>query len=112
MRRTLILLTPLLLAGCISESTSYMISDRDHAVTLRAEQKYFWKDEVEVRMIISRLPDCQRQLPLASLRASNLEVELFDSGDNVFALRSAGRVWRVETQTCTQLPDETEEHSH
>jgi hypothetical protein len=102
MRRTLILLTPLLLAGCIKQSASYYIDGNDHALTVRAEQEYFWKDEVTLTLVASRMPDCQRQFPLAKERAADAVVELFASGDNVFTVRTGALVWQVDTQGCTK----------
>jgi len=103
MRNPLILLAPLLLAGCVDGAASYYIDGNEHTLTLRAEQQRFWNDEVTLRLIASRLPDCQRQLVLGKLPASELEVELFASGDKVYTLRAGERQWQVETQGCTQL---------
>jgi hypothetical protein len=103
MRRTsLILLTPLLLAGCIKESSSYIINDSDHALTLRAQQDYFWDESVTLTLIASRMPDCQRQFALTKVPIDELSVELFAAGDNVYNLRAGSETWQVETQTCTQ----------
>ncbi|MES2151926.1 MAG: hypothetical protein V4508_19275 [Pseudomonadota bacterium] len=103
MRRTLLLLTPLLLAGCVNESASYFVSGNEHTLTVRAEQDYFWQDEVTLKLIAARLPDCQRQFTLGKLPATGLVVELFAAGDNVFTLRAGKQLWQIETQTCTQL---------
>jgi hypothetical protein len=103
MRNPLILLAPLLLAGCVDGAASYYIDGKDHTLTVRAEQQRFWNDEVTLRLIASRLPDCQRQLVLGKLPAGELELELFANGDNVYTLRAGERQWRVETLGCTQL---------
>lgn len=102
-RTILIPLTALLLAGCVDTSASYYVDGPDHAVTVRAEQDYFWSDEVSLKLIASRLPDCQRQLALTTLPLSGLDVELYASGENGFTLRAGKQAWRVETQTCSQL---------
>ena len=87
MRKALLALTPLLLAGCVDQSASYMINqNNEHAITVRAEQEYFWSDDVTLRLIVSNLPDCQRQYPLATLPIPESEVELYASGENVFTL--------------------------
>jgi hypothetical protein len=106
-RSKLFLLTPLLLAGCIQQSASYYVEGNQHTLSLRAEQEYFWKDEVVVRMAAARLPECQRLFPVATLPIAGFSVELFSGGDNVYSLRSGSRVWRFETQTCTQLTEPT-----
>ena len=104
MRRTLILLTPLLLAGCIKDSASYYIDGTNaHAVTVRAEQEYFWSDAITLTLVASRMPDCQRVFSLAKVPARDVTVELFASGENVFTVRSGAEIVQVETQGCTQL---------
>ncbi|MET0856707.1 MAG: hypothetical protein ABWY27_08160 [Telluria sp.] len=107
-RSKLLLLTPLLLAGCIQQSASYYIESNQHALSLRAEQEYFWKDDVVVKMAAARLPECQRLFPIATLPIADFNVELFSGGDNVYSLRSGKQTWRFETQTCTQLTEPTE----
>lgn len=107
-RSTLLLLTPLLLAGCVKQSASYYINGSEHALTVRAEQEYFWHDEVNLKLVAARLPECQRQFALATLPLDELDIELYAAGDNVFAMRAGKQAWRVETQTCTQLTEPTE----
>jgi hypothetical protein len=105
MRRTLLVLTPLLLAGCVDQSASYTIDgNSDQALTVRAEQEYFWSDDLTLRLIVSRMPECQRQYPLATLPATESEIELYASGDNVFTLRAGKQAWQVDARTCAQSP--------
>ena len=105
MRKALPILTLLLLAGCVDQSASYMINgDNEHAITVRAEQEYFWSDEVTLRMIVSNLPDCQRQYPLTKLPMSEADVELYASGENVFMLHAGKEAWQVDLQSCAQTP--------
>lgn len=108
-RSTFLLLTPLLLAGCVNQSTSYYIDGPDHSLTLRAEQEYFWNDALEVKMVAAHLPGCQRQFPMTILPAAELQIELYSAGDNVFSLRAGKQVMRIETGTCTRLPEPTPE---
>lgn len=103
MRRFLILLPALLLGGCFKQSTSYYIGDSDHALTVRAEQRYLWDDEVEVKLVASNMPQCQRQFPLTELPVDELTLELFTPGDNVYTVRAGTRLWQVDTTNCTQL---------
>jgi len=103
MRIPLILLAPLLLAGCVDQSASYAIDGNDHALIVRAEQERFWSDQVTLHVIASRLPDCQRQLALGQVPLADLDVELFANGDGVYTLRAGERQWQVETQGCTQV---------
>ena len=105
MRKTLILLTPLLLAGCIKQSASFYISDtRDNAITVRAEQEYVWDQNISLTVVASRYPDCQRAIKLQKVMKPEVVVELFTSGDNVFTVRSGEELKQFEMQGCTELP--------
>jgi hypothetical protein len=101
--RKLLLLAPLLLAGCVNDSATYYIDGTQHALTVRATQEQFWKKEVTLELVAARLPDCQRRIALGELPISGLELELFASGDNVYTLRAGEQAWRVETQGCTEM---------
>lgn len=107
MRQALLLLTPLLLAGCVQESASYYYAEgNDHTLTVRAEQEYFWDKSVNIKLMAARMPDCQRQFPLASkVPIEDATVELFAAPDNVFTIRVGTQAWQIETNTCTQLGD-------
>jgi hypothetical protein len=101
--RKLLLLTPLLLAGCVDDSATYYIDGNQHALTVRVLQEYFWKKDVTVDLLASRMPDCQRRIPLGALPMSDVEIELFQSGDNVYTLRAGEQAWRVELDACSEL---------
>lgn len=102
--RKLILLTPLLLTACVNDSARYYAADgNDRALIVRAQQEYFWKKEVALRLIASNLPDCQRQLDLGKVPVDGLDIELFAEGDDVFTLRTAGQSWQVALKTCEQV---------
>lgn len=106
MRKTLILLTPLLLGGCIKQSASFYVSDtRDHAITVRAEQEYFWDDSITLTLVASRFPDCQRAMPLQQAPKEEVGVELFDAGEGIFTVRSGSEVLQVDSFNCTRLPE-------
>ena len=87
MRLPIILLAPLLLAGCISETASYAIDDRQHALVVRIDQDYFWSKQASLRLIVSRMPDCQRQMELGEVRLPGLEIELFDNGNGTYTIK-------------------------
>jgi hypothetical protein len=106
MRNTLVILIPLLLAGCIKQSASYYVSDaRDHAITVRAEQEYFWDDNITLTVVSSHFPECQRAMPMTKAPKGDLAVELFSKGEGVFTLRAGSEIVQIDTQNCTQLPD-------
>jgi hypothetical protein len=102
-RRPLLLLLPLLLAGCVNESASYLIDTNDHSLTVFVTQDYFWSKQAGLRLVASRLPDCQRQFDLGKALTSDLNVELFSTGENTYLLRSGEEMWQVETGACTKL---------
>jgi hypothetical protein len=102
--RVLLPLLPLLLAGCVNESASYLIDGSDHSLTVFVTQDYFWSKQAGVRLVASRLPDCQRQFDLGKASTADLNVELFSTGENTFLLRSGDEMWQVETGGCTKLP--------
>jgi len=104
MRSLLLLLLPALLAGCVNESASYSIAGNDHSLTLMVTQDYFWSKQAGVRLVASRLPDCQRQIDLGRAPLADLNVELFTTGEDKFLLRSGEDMWQVETGTCSPLP--------
>ena len=105
MRFTLIILTPLLLAGCVKQSASYYVSDaRDHAITVRAEQEYLWDQNITLSIVAARFPDCQRAITLQKVAKPDVVVELFTSGDNVFTVRSGDELKQFEMQGCVELP--------
>ena len=108
MRRTLILLTPLLLAGCIKDSATYYAAEdsKEHAITVRAEQEYFWNEALTISLVAANMPDCQRRCPLDSAAsAEELAVELFTNGDGVYTVRSGAQVVQIDTKSCTRLAD-------
>ena len=97
------LLAPLLLAGCVDDSATYYIDGNQHALTVRATQSYFWKKDVTLDLIATRMPDCQRRIALGELPVSELELELFASSENEYTLRAGDQAWRVETQGCSEM---------
>ncbi|MFA9217518.1 MAG: hypothetical protein ACEQSK_10475 [Sphingomonadaceae bacterium] len=105
MRQYSILLLPLLLSACVDDSASYYVGDNSsgHALTVHRAQPHFWSKEVDVELIMSRLPECQRRVTLTTLPADEVEIELYANGDNIWTLRYGKEAWQIDTQTCTQF---------
>lgn len=101
--RPLLLLVPLLLAGCVDDSATYYIDGNQHALTVRATQEYFWSKEISLSLLASRMPDCQRRIPLGELPPADVEIELFESGQNIYTLRAGELSWRVELDGCSEM---------
>lgn len=107
MRRYALLALPLLLTACVDDSATYYVNpdSNQHTLTVQRSQPYFWSDEVAVRLVAARLPDCQRRFDLDKTAADDVEIELFSNGDNVWTLRAGKQLWQVDTQTCQQLAE-------
>jgi hypothetical protein len=107
MRKTLIVLMSLLLTACVDDSASYYVDgpNGSHALTLRRLQQHLFSDEVDVELIMSRWPDCQRRLVLTQAPAEEVEIELYSRGDNSWTLREGKQQWLLESQTCTMAAD-------
>lgn len=91
------------LAGCTSATATYRIDGDDQTLSVRANQDYFWSDVLTVGMVVARMPDCQRKVDLGKVRQSEFDVEVFDSGDDIYTLRAGEQMWQVNIQTCTNL---------
>jgi hypothetical protein len=89
-----------LLAGCISDGAAWQIDGKEHSISIVREQKWLWDKKLDLFVVATRMPDCQRRHRLKPATIAGLEVEVFSLGDNAFHLRQGGRVYRVETQTC------------
>lgn len=100
MRRILTLLTALMLSACVNDSASYYIDGANHALTVRAEQTYFWDEQVAFMVTASRWPECQRRTPLTEQPADEFDIELFADNANGWILRFGDQLWHAETQTC------------
>lgn len=104
MRKLPLLLIPLLLAGCVKQSATFYVDEqRERAITVRAEQEYFWEEQVSLALVVSNMPDCQRRFPLGNMAVADVVVELFSVGDAVYTVRAGAEVWQVEAQNCTQM---------
>ena len=104
MRLALTFSAALLLSGCFIEAATYPIDDdTDHGITVRVDKDTFWAKEGTLRVIISRLPECQRQFELGSVWLDGLQVELFGNGNHVYTLRADDQAWQIDTTGCTEL---------
>jgi hypothetical protein len=102
MRLLPIFLSPLLLAGCYNDSaTFYADSSQEHTLTVRRQQDYFWSEEARYTLMASRLPECQRRIPLSEMALEDNTIELFASGGNQWSLRAGKQVWQMETNACS-----------
>ena len=99
----LTLLATIALAGCTSATATYRIDGADQTLSVRANQDYFWSDVMTVGMVTARMPDCQRKIDLGKMPKRDFDVEVFDSGQDVYTVRAGEQMWQVNIQSCTNL---------
>ena len=100
-RRLLLLpLLALLLAGCENSATAYIIDGKDNALMLVREQRWFWSDEINQAVVVSRLPDCQRRVAIWPGTPSGPSMEVFEAGYRLWALEQGRRWYLASTDKC------------
>ncbi|SFV13570.1 hypothetical protein [Pseudoduganella namucuonensis] len=101
MRRLLLATLPLLLTACVNDSATYYVDGTNqHTLSLRRQQDYFWNDNSRITLVATRLPECQRQIPLGEMLRDEVDIEVFSGGEFQWSLRSGDQVWQVQTQSC------------
>ncbi|HRD32827.1 MAG TPA: hypothetical protein PLR02_01100 [Rhodocyclaceae bacterium] len=94
-----LLVVPVLL-GCENSATAYMVDTNQHALILSREQPYFWSDEVNQAIVVSRLPHCQRKVRIHPGGTRMADMEVFVAGDRLWALHQGGRWYLASTERC------------
>lgn len=89
-----------LLAACENSATAYMIDGSQHALILVREKPYFWDRQVNQAIIASRLPQCQRRVAIHPDATRLTEIDIFEAGDRLWALRQGDRWYLVSTAQC------------
>lgn len=89
-----------LLAACENSATAFMVEGNQHAVILVREQPYFWTSEVNQAVVVSRLPACQRKVNIHSSPTDLVEMEVYEAGDLLWALRQGQRWYLASTDKC------------
>ena len=100
--RTLLLVAFALpcLAGCINDAASLQIDGKEHSISLVREQHWLWDKQMELSVVVSRMPDCQRRHRLRNTNIGSSTVEVFSLSEVSFLLRQGARLYFVETETC------------
>ncbi len=103
--RPLTLVLPLLLAGCVNESATYYLDGRERSLTLQAKQPWFWDQRVDLELVISRLPDCQRRSRLDPAMPAEIALEVFrpeagEFAEPILILRQGGRHYALGLPNC------------
>jgi len=105
MRKILIALLPLLLAGCVDDTASYRTEGGNLSITLHRAQEHLWSKDVTVEVIVARQPECQRRVELGVIPADEVEFELLSPGEDQWYLRADQQLWQFETVNCTQYEE-------
>ena len=94
-----------LLAGCKNETASLQFAGPDNALTLQMRQAWFWRQEVDLEVVMSRQPDCQRRSRLDSVALAEVSVEVLrpeagEYAEPILILKQGTRLYAVSTQNC------------
>lgn len=94
-----LVLLPVLVA-CENSATSYIVDTNQHALILIREQPYFWTSTVDQSLIVSRLPHCQRKVKIHPGPKDFTEMEVYEAGALLWALRQDERWYLASTEQC------------
>ncbi len=105
MRAWPLLLVLPLLAGCKNETASLQFAGPDHALTLQMRQDWFWDPAVDLEVVMSRPPDCQRRSRLDSVALAEVNVEVLrpeagEYAEPILILKQGTRFYAVSTKNC------------
>ena len=87
------------LAGCGSDTASFMVDGSDKAVTLERIKEYPWSDWA-LELVVRNDPDCQRRHKLKPTGSDAPKIELFTPEPYVFIIRQGKRWYVAEMKTC------------
>lgn len=99
-RLTGVLMLLPLLAACENSATAYTVDTSQHALILVREQPYFWTQTVDQSVVVSRLPHCQRKVSIHPDLTELTEMQVFEAGDLLWALRQGNRWYLASTERC------------
>lgn len=89
-----------LLAACENSAVAFSVEGKEHAITLIREQPYVWDDEVRQFVVAARLPQCQKKVAIHPGRTAMTDLEVFEAGFQLWALRQGARWYLVGTEQC------------
>lgn len=102
-RFPLLLLAALTLTGCMQDSASYTLPEKDHAITLIRNQAWPWQDSMSVEVVAIRLPACNEGMSVKDIPLKT-DIVLFKAPDEypepIYILRMNQRNFAVSTQSC------------
>lgn len=94
------LLAAPLLTACVNDGATYEIDNtREHVLSLIREQPYFWDKQVNLYLIVSRMPACMRRHSIGP-GTEKTRVEIYQVPSGAFIVKAGKRMYATETQTC------------
>ncbi len=104
MRRAIFRFAPLLLlpglAACVNDGASYAVEgSHEHTLSILREQNRFWEDQVELKVVVARMPECQRK-HMIQKASPTTPIELWQPGPQTFILKVGRALYVTETRTC------------
>ncbi|MDR3352882.1 MAG: hypothetical protein LBO00_07790 [Zoogloeaceae bacterium] len=87
------------LSGCTNDSAAYHIDGARHALSVERRQDYFWEKQMQLSVIVARLPECQRKHILQKTGARTA-IELWQPGPGTYIFKIGQRAYVTETRTC------------
>jgi hypothetical protein len=101
MRRAIILgASVFLLAGCGTESASFLISGGDVALTLERTKSYPWDKTWALQMIVRNDETCQRRHSLQPAADGAFRLEVYAVARGAFVLQQGKRWYVTDLKTC------------
>lgn len=101
MKRWLLPMALLALAGCAKEPAGYMITPGGElSITIEREKPYVWSKGWELKLIARHDPACQRRYPMKPTTSDKVTVELYTPERGVFILRQGKRWYVTDLRTC------------
>jgi hypothetical protein len=107
MKRWILPLLLLLIAGCAKEPAAYLIAGSEIAITVERIKPNFWSSGWELDLIVRQHPNCQRRHHLKPTKSDKVKVEVYTPQRGVFILRQAKRWYITDLRTCAMnvFPD-------
>lgn len=93
------------LSACVNDAASLQIDGKEHSLSIVREQKWLWEKRVDLFIVVTRIPDCQRRHRLKGSSISAATFDVFTPDATTFYIQQAARTYSVETKTCEGFQD-------
>lgn len=95
-----LVLLPLLIGGCSSETASYMIGP-EQALTIVRDKAYPWDDAYMRAVVVMSRPKCMVRYKLPADPGDIGKVEIYDGGDGYFLLKDKAGQYLANLVDCS-----------